>query len=47
MMREARIQLTKEGIYDKKMMELLWRARCAENRQNFECALKDEQYSKK
>ncbi len=47
MMREARINLTKEGIYDKKMMELLWRARCAANRGNFECALKDEQYSKK
>lgn len=47
MMRESRIQLTKEGIYDKKMMELLWRARCAENRQSFECSLHDEQYSKK
>ena len=47
MMREARILLTKEGIYDKKMMELLWRARCAEHRQSFECALADEQYSKK
>ena len=46
MMREARIQLTKEGVYDKKMMELLWRARCAENRQSFECTLPDEQYSK-
>lgn len=47
MMREARIHLTKEGIYNQKMMELLWRARCAENRQNFECTLPDEQYSKK
>lgn len=44
MMREARMSMTKEGIYNKKMMTLLWRARCAENRQNFECALKDEQY---
>lgn len=47
MMREARIQLTKENVYDKKMMELLWRARCAENRQSFECTLPEEQYSKK
>ena len=47
MMRESRIQLTKEGIYDKKMMELLWRARCAESRQSFECSLPEEQYSKK
>lgn len=47
MMRESRIQLTKEGVYDKKMMELLWRARCAENRQSFECTLPEEQYSKR
>lgn len=43
MMREARISMTKEGIYNKKMMTLLWRARCAENAANFECSLKDEQ----
>lgn len=44
MMREARINLTKEGIYHKKMMTLLWRARCMQKPQNFECTLKDEQY---
>lgn len=43
MMREARINLTRDGTYDKRMMTLLWKARCSEDRSNFECALKDEQ----
>ncbi len=44
MMREGRIAMTKEGIYNKKMMTLLWKARCADQPSNFECSLKDEQY---
>jgi len=42
MMREARIQLTKAGIYDPKMMNFLKKVRCKENPSNFECALNDE-----
>ena len=42
MMREARIALTKEGIYDRKMMGLLKKARCQKNPTSFECALNDE-----
>lgn len=42
MMREARIALTKEGIYDKKMMSFLKKARCQVNPSSFECALTDE-----
>lgn len=32
MMREARIDLTKRGIYDKRMMKLLWQFRCKQDR---------------
>ncbi len=46
MMREARIQLTKAGIYDPKMMNFLKKVRCKENPSNFECALNDEKHSK-
>ena len=42
MMRESRIALTKEGIYNKKMMSFLKRARCQAQPSSFECALKDE-----
>lgn len=41
-MREARIQMTKEGYYDADMMRILKRVRCAQTPSNFECALKDE-----
>ena len=41
-MREARINLTAKGIYDKRMMKLLWQFRCREDAKNFECALQDE-----
>ena len=41
-MRESRIALTKDGIYDKKMMSLLKKVRCQAEPANFECALKDE-----
>jgi hypothetical protein len=41
-LREARIGLTKEGIYNKKMMGILKRFRCSQDPKNFECALMDE-----
>ncbi|MCH7337884.1 putative solute-binding protein [Acinetobacter sp. NIPH 2699] len=44
LMREARIDLTKRGVYDKRMMKLLWQFRCRENAKNFECGLQDENY---
>ena len=42
MMREARLQLTREGFYDPRMTGLLKRIRCRHEPQNAECALKDE-----
>jgi hypothetical protein len=42
LMREARIDLTKEGIYNKKMMSLLKKVRCQQDSSSFECALNDE-----
>lgn len=42
LMREARLEMTKLGLYDKEMMSLLKRIRCAQEPSNFECALKDE-----
>ena len=42
LMRESRIALTKEGLYNKSMMSLLKRARCQVEPSSFECALKDE-----
>ena len=44
MMREARINLTAKGIYDKRMMKLLWKFRCKEDAKNFECGLQEENY---
>ena len=44
MMREARIDLTKRGVYDKRMMKLLWQFRCRSNPKNFECGMQDENY---
>lgn len=41
-MREARIRMTKEGLYDAEMMNILKRVRCAQQPSNYECALKDE-----
>ena len=35
LMREARINLTAKGIYDKRMMKLLWQFRCREDAKNF------------
>lgn len=42
LMRESRIDLTKEGIYNKKMMSLLKKVRCQQDASSFECALNDE-----
>lgn len=44
MMRESRIDLAKRGIYDKRMMKILWQFRCKENPTNFECSMQDENY---
>jgi len=44
LMREARISLTAKGIYDKRMMKLLWQFRCKENPKNFECGMQEENY---
>lgn len=41
-LREARIGLTKRGIYDPTMMSVLKRARCTVERTNFECSLGGE-----
>lgn len=42
LMRESRIALAADGIYDKKMLSLLKRVRCKHEPSSFECALKDE-----
>jgi hypothetical protein len=42
MMREARIQLAQEGVYDKRMMKLLKNVRCKVNPGAAECSLTDE-----
>ena len=42
MMRESRIALTKQGIYDKEMMSVLKKARCSIDKANFECAMAGE-----
>ncbi len=41
-MREGRIDLTKQGIYNKKMMGLLKKVRCLQNPHSFECSLTAE-----
>ncbi|WP_173912842.1 putative solute-binding protein [Acinetobacter sp. Marseille-Q1618] len=41
-MREARIQMTKDGYYDPAMMRILKKVRCSQNPSSFECALNDE-----
>ncbi|MBC7752340.1 MAG: hypothetical protein H7Z73_11620 [Candidatus Saccharibacteria bacterium] len=42
LMREARITLTKQGIYNKKLMSILKKVRCQQDSLSFECALTDE-----
>jgi hypothetical protein len=41
-MRDSRLQLTREGFYDKKMMSILKRVRCKSDPTNAECAMTDE-----
>ena len=41
-LREARIGLTKDGIYNKKMMGILKKVRCRQDPTNYECPLTDE-----
>ncbi|GAC1374936.1 MAG: putative multidrug efflux protein AdeT1 [Aquirhabdus sp.] len=40
--REARISLTKDGVYNKKMMGILKKVRCRQDPKNYECPLTDE-----
>jgi len=40
--RESRVDLTKSGFYNPKMMKLLKRIRCTQNPNSFECSLNDE-----
>lgn len=42
LLREARIDMTKEGLYDKSMMRLIKRVRCKNNPSSFECSLSGE-----
>lgn len=42
MMRTARIQMTKEGHYDKQMMRLLKNVRCKLEPTNYECSMDEE-----
>ncbi|MBJ9723401.1 RND transporter [Acinetobacter calcoaceticus] len=41
-LREGRLSLTKQGVYDATMMSVLKRARCTVERTNFECTLNAE-----
>ncbi|MCQ8895011.1 DUF6091 family protein [Limnobacter humi] len=43
MMQQARLQLTKDGVYDPKMMTMLKRVRCHLNPKAAECSTKDEE----
>lgn len=42
LMREARIDLTDDGIYNKKMMSILKKVRCTQDPTSFECGMKGE-----
>ncbi len=42
LMREARMDMTKEGYYHPKMMVLLKKVRCKINPAHYECSLNDE-----
>ncbi|MFI4984338.1 MAG: putative solute-binding protein [Rickettsiales bacterium] len=41
-LRESRISLTKEGVYNKKMLALLKKIRCRQDPSSYECPLTDE-----
>jgi len=40
--RESRLSLTREGVYNKKMISILKKIRCRQDPTNYECPLKDE-----
>ncbi|MEC7118710.1 MAG: putative solute-binding protein [Pseudomonadota bacterium] len=42
LIREARVELTKDGFYNIKMMKLLKRLRCTQAPNSFECSMTDE-----
>ena len=42
LLREGRMDLTKQGIYDPSMMSVLKNARCSVEKSNFECSLGGE-----
>ncbi len=42
LMREARIDMTKQGFYDKRMMSVLKQVRCKFDPKHYECTLNDE-----
>jgi hypothetical protein len=42
MLRDGRMNLTRQGVYDASMMNVLKRARCTVERTNFECSLSAE-----
>lgn len=42
MLRTARLEVTKDGFYDKRMMSLLKKIRCKLDPANYECSLTDE-----
>ncbi len=42
LLREGRMDLTKQGIYDPSMMSMLKKARCSVEKSNFECSLDGE-----
>lgn len=42
LLRDTRLELTKQGVYDPTMMSVLKRARCTVDRTNFECSLSGE-----
>lgn len=42
MMRESRLQMTREGYYDPRMMSMLKKVRCKHEPSHYECSLNDE-----
>ena len=42
LLREARLSLTRDGVYSKKMIGILKKIRCRQDPTNYECPLKDE-----
>lgn len=42
LMRDGRLELTQQGIYDAGMMSVLKKARCSVDKANFECSLGGE-----